>query len=223
MRVGRLSRAPASSSAVSGNVAPWGWCQGDGCAGREHGKPAQGVCGCAGCSETEGQARGQQESWRLRPCPVPTLFPRRGDGQRLDVTNGLDGVIIPRRGQTELPRGLTAHEDSGGGSGKGGKGGPSPEVGANGTRAAAQADPGAGLATGRPLEERDRLVCDWFSPLPEIGRRAVVPPSSHPGVCPVLEPSRSRPVRAPSSSERALVRKPVAGAWGRAPVGRARV
>lgn len=35
--------------------------------------------------------------------------------------------------------------------------------------AAVQADPGAGtqvLATGRPLEERDRLACDWLSPKP---------------------------------------------------------
>lgn len=42
--------------------------------------------------------------------------------------------------------------------------------------AAAQADPGAGtqaLATGRPLEERDRLACDWLSLKPAIGKRAV--------------------------------------------------
>lgn len=41
--------------------------------------------------------------------------------------------------------------------------------------AAVQADPGAGtqgLATGRSLEEWDRLVCDWLSPKPAIGRRA---------------------------------------------------
>lgn len=63
---------------------------------------------------------------------------------------------------------------------------------------AAQADPLAviqALATGRPLEERGTLACDWLSLLPAIRRRVASPTGSHPGVWPVLELSRSDVVR----------------------------
>ena len=48
-------------------------------------------------------------------------------------------------------------------------------VGSEHARAAAQADSDAGnqaLATGQPLEELNRLACDWRFPKPAIGRQA---------------------------------------------------